>query len=80
MSDRMAWRQQPISLEQWKAKCEASSHRRPHEVIRYSEERDVISANVVIGEDHSIFIGAYFLTGKNGALTKIMPGTGWCYD
>jgi hypothetical protein len=75
MNTNQAWRQMPISIEQWKANCAASSHVRAHETLSFNERQDVVTCFI---EGTSIFLGSYFIKGDANA--NILPGTGWNHE
>lgn len=75
MSDKQAWRQQPISIEQWKANCQASSHVREDDILTFSEREGVVSCGI---KGTCVFLGCYFTEGRSVHYgTQILPGTGW---
>jgi len=73
------WRDNPIPLEEWEAKCAASSHVRPHEKLRFStdERSGVISCSIEVPQ---VFLGSYFTKPQETAGRKIQAGTGWCHE
>lgn len=71
-----AWRQQPLTVEQWKANCEASSHIRHGDELRFvtNDNWPVIECWIA---GTSVHLGAYFIDGDSR--DGIAPGTGWCH-
>lgn len=72
MNTNQAWRKQPITIEQWKANCAASSHVRANETLSFNERQGVVSCWI---DGTSVFLGSYFIKGDvNGG---ILDNTGW---
>ena len=69
---KLAWRDEELTIEQWKANCAASSHVRPGEVLSFHEDsRGVVSCWI---KDTSVSLGCYFIKGSG---TEIKPSRGW---
>jgi len=75
MNGKMAWRKESIGLEAWQAKCRASSHVRPGDVVSFTVGVGVI--NCVI-KDTAVFLGAYFANASER--DGIVAGAGWCHE
>jgi hypothetical protein len=63
-----------LTLDEWKAKCQASFHVRPGDVLTFTEA----NRDGVIGcwiKDTSVFLGSYFIKDSSGC----KAGTGWLH-
>jgi hypothetical protein len=70
----MAWRQTPISREQWEQNCRDSLYVRPGDEVVFVERHGKVHAGV---KNKCIMLGVYFLVGQADLHCPILPGTGW---
>jgi hypothetical protein len=68
------WRNEPLTLEQWKANCQASSHVRPGDTLTFNTS-DPGPVTACWIEGTSVHLGAYWHHGS--PRDGILPGTGW---
>lgn len=75
------WRYKPITLEQWKVNCLASSHVRLGDELSFGEGQGQGQGQGVITcyiKNTSVYLGAYFINGDKYFGT--LPGTGWNHE
>lgn len=69
MATNKNWRNEPLSIDQWKENCKKSEHVRQEDVVEFYEDtkRGVVYCDI---QDTMVSIGCYFIKGDD-------VGKGW---